>query len=86
MNCLNSALIKKLAARISLEDLDNLRDKKDKLTSKLFMKKLELIFEEEANVLSLCTYCRELFTPDQLEQMICPKAKIFIDFHGNCLA
>lgn len=42
MNCMNSALIKKLAALVSVDDLDCLKDKKDKLTSKLYMKKLEL--------------------------------------------
>ncbi len=47
MNCLNSVLVKKLADRIKIEDLDTLKDKKDKLTSKLFMKKLELLFEDE---------------------------------------
>lgn len=47
MNCLNSTLIKKLAQHISLDDVDILKDKKDKLTSKVYMKKLELLFEEE---------------------------------------
>ena len=47
MNCLNSSLIKKLSSHISLADLDTLKDKKDKLASKLYMKKLELLFEEE---------------------------------------
>jgi len=51
MNCLNSSLIKKLASNISLEELEPLKDKKDKLTSKLFMKKLELVFEDESNML-----------------------------------
>jgi hypothetical protein len=31
MNCLNSVLIKKLARNISVEDLEGLKDKKDKL-------------------------------------------------------
>lgn len=51
MNCLNSSLIKKLASNIPLEELEPLKDKKDKLTSKLFMKKLELVFENETNML-----------------------------------
>lgn len=51
MNCMNSTLIKKLASLISLEELTNLKDKKDKLSSKLYMKKLELLFEDEANML-----------------------------------
>jgi hypothetical protein len=62
MNCLNSQLIKKLARKITLEDLDSLKDKKDKLTSKLFMKKLEILFEDEANMLNRCVYCDELYT------------------------
>jgi hypothetical protein len=47
MNCLNSTLIKKLASNITLDDLDTLKDKKDKLTSKIYMKKLEILFEDE---------------------------------------
>jgi len=62
MNCLNSNLIKRLARNISIDDLDHLKDKKDKLTSKLFMKKLELLFEDESNMLNHCVYCNTLFT------------------------
>jgi len=51
MNCMNSALIKRLAGKLSLYELNMLSDKKDKLTSKLFMKKLEYLFEEEHNML-----------------------------------
>jgi hypothetical protein len=57
MNCMNSTLIKKLASYVSIDDLDTLKDKKDKLSSKLYMKKLELLFEEETNMLSRCVYC-----------------------------
>lgn len=40
MNCLNQTLVKRIAADVPLERLDDLVDKRDKLTSKLFMKKL----------------------------------------------
>jgi uncharacterized tellurite resistance protein B-like protein len=40
MNCLNQNLIKRIANLITIERLDDLVDKRDKLTSKLFMKKL----------------------------------------------
>lgn len=86
MNCMNSTLIKKLAGVISLEELDDLKDKKDKLTSKLFMKKLELQFEDENNMVQRCVYCNSLYTNSQREWMVCPKAKIFIDFHGTVIA
>lgn len=86
MNCLNSNLVKKLAEHIQIEDLNNMKDKKDKLQSKLFMKKLELMFEDEQSMLHRCAYCNSLFTQAQREWMMCPKAKIFIDFHGTVIA
>lgn len=47
MNCMNSGLIKRLAGKLSLYEMNDIKDKKDKLTSKLFMKKLEYLFEED---------------------------------------
>lgn len=44
MNCMNSALVKRLANKVDIDDLESLADKKDKLRSKLYMKKLELLF------------------------------------------
>ena len=83
MNCMNSQLVKRLAGKITLYDLNDLQDKKDKLKSKLFMKKLEFLFEEEYNMLNRCVNCGCLYTSNQREWMACPKAEIFIDFHGN---
>lgn len=62
MNCMNSGLIKRLAGKISLYELNTLQDKKDKLTSTLFMKKLEFLFEEEHNQLHRCLNCGSLYT------------------------
>lgn len=50
------------------------------------MKKLELLFEEETNMLNRCVYCNCLYTEAQREWLNCPKAKIFIDFHGSVIA
>jgi hypothetical protein len=47
MSCLSSNLVKRIAAKVKIEELDNLKDRKDKLTSKLYMKKLEIQFENE---------------------------------------
>lgn len=62
MNCLSSPLVKKLATFVTTDDLHTLKDKKDKLTSKLYMKKLELLFEDEQSTLNRCVYCNSLFT------------------------
>ena len=67
MNCMNSVLIKRLAGKISLYDLNEIQDKKDKLMSKLFMKKLEYLFEEDNNTLHRCVNCSSLFTSHQRE-------------------
>jgi hypothetical protein len=48
---MNSGLQKRLAGKLTLYELNDLQDKKDKLKSKLFMKKLENLFEEEHNML-----------------------------------
>lgn len=87
MNCLNANLIKKISNIVSIDELINLKDRKDKLTSKIYMKKLEALMEEgESNTLYRCFYCSQLFTSEQREWMVCPKAKIFIDFHGSVIA
>ena len=57
MNCMSSPLIKRLARLVPLERLSALRDKKDKLMSKVYMKKLELLFEDESKTLHRCVYC-----------------------------
>lgn len=62
MNCMNSTLVKRMAGKLALSDLNDLHDKKDKLTSKLFMKKLEYLFEEEHNMLHRCVNCNYLYT------------------------
>ena len=38
MSCISGILLKKLASRIEIEDADKIKDKKDKLVSRLFMK------------------------------------------------
>jgi len=86
MNCMNSSLVKRLAGKLNLYELNDLRDKKDKLRSKLFMKKLEFLFEEEHNMLNRCVNCGGLYTSNQREWMKCSKASTFVDFYGNAVA
>ena len=50
------------------------------------MKKLEFLLDEESNLLSTCAYCHHFFTLNQIDLLKCPKAKIFIDFHGNIIS
>ena len=86
MSCLNENLLNKLAKLVAPEELENIRDRKDKLTSKLYCRKLDQVIKDEANLLNRCVYCCTLFTPVQRDWMTCDKAQIFIDFHGNVIA
>ena len=45
-----------------MDELEKLKDKKDRLQSRLFKKKLEIYFEDDANMLYCCAYCDALFT------------------------
>ena len=65
MNCMNSSLVKRLATKIPIEALETLIDKKDKLKSKLYMKKLEVLFQDSHKLLHRCAYCSQLFTIGQ---------------------
>lgn len=52
MNCLNQNLIKRIANQVTIERLDDLVDKRDKLTSKLFMKKLQTLLSSSGGLSS----------------------------------
>jgi hypothetical protein len=83
MSCINSQIIREMARKIKLDRLDVLKERKDKLVSRLFMKKLELLLEDEKNYLNKCAYCLKLFTKSQQEVLSCSKGKPFIDFNGQ---
>ena len=83
MSCINSQIIREMARKIKLDRLDILKERKDKLVSRLFMKKLELLLEDEKNYLHKCAYCLKLFTKSQQSVLSCSKGKPFIDFNGQ---
>ena len=62
MSCINSVIIREMSKNIKLDRLDILKERKDKLVSRLFMKKLELLLEKDKNYLHKCAYCMRLFT------------------------
>ena len=62
MSCINSSIIREIARQVDLDRLDLLKERKDKLVSRLFMKKLEVLLEKDDNYLHRCGYCLGLFT------------------------
>lgn len=65
LNCLNDKLLTKLASLFTDDELEHVRDKKDKLCSKMYMKKLQELFEDEKNKLFCCSHCGRLLTSAQ---------------------
>lgn len=86
MNCISDNTLKKLALSINLEELDEIEDKKNKLLTRIYTKKLTILLDDDNNNLSRCIYCNKLFTASQRSWMVCPKACGFIDFHGTVIA
>lgn len=86
LRCMSNELVRRLATGFTDDELDLVRDKRDRLLSRLFAHKLEELLSDAENELHLCVYCRALFTARQRECTVCPKADVFIDFHGNAIA
>lgn len=63
-----------------------LRDKKDKIASRLYSKKLDALLADGTNTIHRCAFCARLFTAAQREWEPCPRAPPLLDFHGNPIA
>jgi hypothetical protein len=86
MSCINTNIIREMARKVSLDRLDNLKERKDKIVSRLFMKKLELLLEKDKNHLHKCAYCNKLFTKKQRKVLACRKGTNFVDQNGQMRA
>lgn len=76
-----------MAKKVSLDRLDCLKERKDKIVSRLFMKKLELLLEKEKNYLNKCAYCNKLFTKKQRKVLSCKASGLqSIDINGQMRA
>jgi hypothetical protein len=86
LSCVSDALLGQLAALLEAEDIEMLRDRKDKITSRLYVKKLEALLADDTSTLHRCAFCARLFTAAQREWEPCPRAPPLLDFHGNPIA
>ena len=86
MSCINTNIIREMAKKVSLDRLDCLKERKDKIVSRLFMKKLELLLEKEKNYLHKCAYCSKLFTKKQRKVLACKQGLQSIDANGQMRA
>ncbi|XP_008954542.3 SANT and BTB domain regulator of class switch recombination isoform X3 [Pan paniscus] len=92
MNCINANLLTRIADLFTHNEVDDLKDKKDKFKSKLFCKKIERLFDPEylnpdsrsnAATLYRCCLCKKLLTKETERRIPCIPGKINVDRHGN---
>ncbi|KAG8512299.1 hypothetical protein J0S82_008857, partial [Galemys pyrenaicus] len=94
MNCINANLLTRIADMFTHNEVDDLKDKKDKFRSKLFCKKIERLFDPEylnpdsrnnAATLYRCCLCKKLLTKETERRIPCIPGKINVDQHGNII-
>ena len=68
------------------DDTSRLDSKHAVLVDKLFKQKLELILEQGTERIHRCSNCFKVYSSKAHPELVCPKAKIFIDFHGSVVA
>ncbi|XP_050828924.1 SANT and BTB domain regulator of class switch recombination isoform X2 [Serinus canaria] len=92
MNCINANLVTHIADLFRHNEVEELKDKRDKFKSKLFCKKIERLFDPEyvnpdsrgnAATLYRCCLCKKLLTRETERRIPCVPGKINIDQHGN---
>ncbi|XP_005525509.1 PREDICTED: uncharacterized protein KIAA1841 homolog [Pseudopodoces humilis] len=92
MNCINANLVTHIADLFRHNEVEELKDKRDKFKSKLFCKKIERLFDPEyvnpdsrgnAATLYRCCLCKKLLTKETERRIPCVPGKINIDQHGN---
>ncbi|XP_032622629.1 SANT and BTB domain regulator of class switch recombination isoform X1 [Chelonoidis abingdonii] len=94
MNCVSGDLLKRIADLFTHNEVEDVKDKKDKFKSKLFCKKIERLFDPEfqnpdsrgnAATLYRCCLCKKLLTKETERRVSCVPGKINIDQHGNII-
>jgi hypothetical protein len=86
LNCINTKLLARLSKMFTVDELETVVDKRNKIIGKLWMKKLEVMLEDGKKGIRGCKYCHKVFAFGFHELLECPKSKPFIDFHGNVIA
>ncbi|XP_064620548.1 SANT and BTB domain regulator of class switch recombination-like isoform X2 [Lineus longissimus] len=92
MNCINDKLVTRIADLFNHNELDDIKDRKDKFKSKLFCKKVEKLFESEnstlcspenASTLFRCGVCKKLLTKNLQSKVKCAQSRMTIDQKGQ---
>jgi len=85
LSCINDELVDILSELFSTDDIDALVDPKDKLSSRLYRRKVDDLLNSSKNPIYQCIHCSELFSADQWSEIECTEGKPFVTYHGKIL-
>ena len=90
MSCIRDELLVRLASLTPPETLALARDRRDKLLSRLYKKRIELDFRERkrsaAHTISACRHCFTPFSTRSAARLRCPVAPLCVAHDGACAA
>lgn len=90
MNCINDKLVTRIAKLFNHNELDAIKDRKDKFKSKLFCKKIEEMFDPRmsnllgnASTMFRCIACGKLLTADSQSKLHCIPNRMMVNYRGK---
>eukprot|EP00057_Strongylocentrotus_purpuratus_P034960 XP_797202.4 PREDICTED: uncharacterized protein KIAA1841 homolog [Strongylocentrotus purpuratus] len=87
MNCINDKLVTRIASQFKDVEADEVKDKKDKFKSKLFMKKIENLCDSSKPTATMykCYHCKRILTKVSESELKCIPSRLSIDRTGKLL-
>lgn len=91
MNCINDKLVTRIAKLFNHNELEAIKDRKDKFKSKLFCKKIEELFDprfsssssSNASTIFRCIACGKLLTADSQSKLRCVPNRMMVNHRGK---
>lgn len=91
MNCINDKLVTRIAKLFNHNELEAVKDRKDKFKSKLFCKKIEELFDprfsstssSNASTMFRCIACGKLLTADSQSKLRCVANRMMVNHRGK---
>ncbi|RMX59635.1 hypothetical protein pdam_00010483 [Pocillopora damicornis] len=91
MNCINDKLVTRIAKLFNHNELEAIKDRKDKFKSKLFCKKIEELFDPRlqssssanASTLFRCIACGRLLTAESQGKLRCVPNRMMVNHRGR---
>lgn len=91
MNCINDKLVTRIAKLFNHNELEAIKDRKDKFKSKLFCKKIEELFDPRlqssssanASTLFRCIACGRLLTAESQSKLRCVPNRMMVNHRGR---